>query len=75
MIDDMSDVLSYDFAFQLGERLADFFHGAALGCADIDDEDAVWVLSLRGCGESGDFGVEGVDAYGGDGGPFALSRT
>ena len=68
MIDDVSDILSYDFAFQLGERFADFFHGAALGGADVDDEDAIWVLSLCSRGESGKFGVEGVDSYGGDGG-------
>lgn len=71
MVDDPGDVLSYDFAFQLGENLADFLHGAALGGANIDDENAVLVLFLEGCRERGEFAVEGVDPCGGDGGPFA----
>lgn len=58
-----------------GESLADFLHGAALGGADVDDEDATWVLFLGGYRERGEFGVEGVDAYGGDGGPFVLLRN
>ena len=33
------------------------------------------VLFLGGYRERGEFGVEGVDAYGGDGGPFVLSRN
>ena len=57
--------------------MADFLHGAALGGADDDDddEDATWVLFLGGYRERGEFGVEGVDAYGGDSGPFVLSRN
>ncbi len=75
MVDDPGDVLSYDIAFSLGESLADFLHGAAVGGADVDDEDATWVLFLGGYIERGEFGVEDVDAYGGEGGPFVLLRN
>lgn len=81
MIDDTGKILGYDFACELGEGLADFFHGGALGGADVDDEDAVLHFGLGllffGCGgggEGAEFGVEWVDAYRGDGGPFALMR-
>ena len=53
----------------------DFLHGAALRGADVDDEDANWVLFLGGYTERCEFGVEGVDAHGGDGGPFVLLRN
>ena len=72
MIDDGGDVLDHDSAFELRERLADFFHGVALGGADVDDEDAVvlvgfsfvlLLLLLLACGgESAEFAVKGVDS-------------
>lgn len=69
-VDDAGEVLGDDSACRLGEGLADFRHGAASGGADVDDEGAL--LSLAGGGEGGEFGVEGVDADGGDGEPVAL---
>lgn len=83
VVDDTGEILDYDFACELGKGSADLFHGAALGGADVDDEDSVLNLSLGmglfcfGCdsgGERGEFGVEGVDAYRGDSGPFTLLR-
>ena len=81
MIDDTGKILGDDFACELGEGLADFFHSGALGGADVDDEDAFLSLGLIllclgcDCGRDGrEFSVEWVDAYRGDGGPFALMR-
>lgn len=81
MVDDAGKILGYDFACELGEGLAEFFHGGALGGADVDDEDAVLNLVLGllcfgygGGAEGAEFGVGWVDAYRGDGGPFALMR-
>ena len=75
-IDDAGEILRDDFAPELGEGVADFLHGGALGGADVDDEDAIVVVVVEGAvacgGEGGEFGVEGVDAEGGDGGVACL---